>query len=1017
MGESGAEGEMRHVCGNLLVEERLSNGPKLPKKGWQHRPSLASSAFKRPATLMSSGRRSLLVSVLPDGKSVDDAVEPPRKSPRISLGTLHEENAAPPTPSSSRKAPASAKKSAKRSSFRAPLNRFGFKKRALQAASAEAETSSPELAAPIDLATLFVETMGDLDEAYAVLKEKQKAPQFEFKAKIDMLQGQVKTLKETLADLIKRARKCPDILAPLQEEVNGRLHKLADEASVQRGLADRANDELASVRQRSEERAQRIAEMQKKADAAKQQIGTLESARATECERADTAEAELDTRTTELAASRQECEEACEAAVSTAEAAEAAAAEASAEHTRLNERLEEEETRYETLSSEASATQEELTSARDGETARADTAEKSLAAASSELEALKETHAALVKDHAATSEAAAGTRARLESTTQQLEEKSATLTQKDADLRESIQSVLKMQSDHQEALSHERQRAATFEEEARQLRTRVQEAESAREKTDAELERSKAEAEGVRSELASTQSALETSNSERERLAIETAEQKDALQAKSTACDQLTGQLAEATEQLASEKASSSENAGKVEELSRKKHEIEVEYRSYKEHHSSTNVEQMSAISDLKLTVDRLSDQVQKKTVESTQAQGSLAQQSADLSSLQSKLMEQEAMRRALHNTIQELKGNIRVFCRVRPGSADQGRAIESNSDSKLALTHNETEHAFGFDRVFGSGSSQEDIFSEVDGLVQSSLDGYKVCIFAYGQTGSGKTFTMQGGTEPSTWGLIPRALSKILSLSESMRGEGWSWTLSASFLEIYNEALRDLLHDPKAGAPPSYAIKHDEAWGTVVANMSKVDVSSMEQINALMHRAAKQRAVGCTDMNSQSSRSHSVFALYLKGTNEKLSTELNGALHLVDLAGSERLDKSGAVGAALKETQAINKSLSSLADVFAAKAAHNNHVPFRNSKLTHLMEPCLSGHGKTLMMVNVAPEQSNAHESLCSLRFAKQVNQCDTGAAGKGGGPPKRNVVKTGAPPGKRPATAAPGASAPKRK
>ena len=190
-----------------------------------------------------------------------------------------------------------------------------------------------------------------------------------------------------------------------------------------------------------------------------------------------------------------------------------------------------------------------------------------------------------------------------------------------------------------------------------------------------------------------------------------------------------------------------------------------------------------------------------------------------------------------------------------------------------------------------------------------------------------------------------------------------------------------------------------------------------MDEINKLMARAAKARAVGCTDMNAQSSRSHSVFALYLRGTNAKLGTELHGALHLVDLAGSERLDKSGAVGAALKETQAINKSLSALGLVFTAKANKAKHVPFRDSKLTHLMEPCLSGHGKTLMVVNVAPEADNAHESLCSLRFAKQVNQCDTSAAGKGQGAPVRHETKPDAPPAtsataKRPATAPTAAS-----
>jgi kinesin family protein C1 len=183
-----------------------------------------------------------------------------------------------------------------------------------------------------------------------------------------------------------------------------------------------------------------------------------------------------------------------------------------------------------------------------------------------------------------------------------------------------------------------------------------------------------------------------------------------------------------------------------------------------------------------------------------------------------------------------------------------------------------------------------------------------------------------------------------------------------------------------------------------------------MDQITKLMARAAKARAVGCTDMNSQSSRSHSIFALYLKGTNTKLNAELHGALHLVDLAGSERLDKSGAVGAALKETQAINKSLSSLADVFLAKSSGAAHVPFRNTKLTHLMEPCLSGHGKTLMVVNVAPEAENSHETLCSLRFAKQVNQCDTGSGQK----PKRSVKQAAPAAGTqnrpRPASAAPG-------
>merc|ERR1712039_899338 len=166
--------------------------------------------------------------------------------------------------------------------------------------------------------------------------------------------------------------------------------------------------------------------------------------------------------------------------------------------------------------------------------------------------------------------------------------------------------------------------------------------------------------------------------------------------------------------------------------------------------------------------------------------------------------------------------------------------------------------------------------------------------------------------------------------------------------------------------------------------NTACVPVTNMEQINELMRKAARLRAVGSTDMNATSSRSHSIFALYLTGSNTELNTELHGALHLVDLAGSERLDRSGAVGDRLKETQNINRSLSSLADVFQAKAENRTHIPFRNSKLTHLMEPCLSGHGKTLMAVNIGPEADNSHESLCSLRFAGQVSQCTTGGKAK---------------------------------
>ena len=160
------------------------------------------------------------------------------------------------------------------------------------------------------------------------------------------------------------------------------------------------------------------------------------------------------------------------------------------------------------------------------------------------------------------------------------------------------------------------------------------------------------------------------------------------------------------------------------------------------------------------------------------------------------------------------------------------------------------------------------------------------------------------------------------------------------------------------------------------------VDPRDTAEIDAIMAAAARQRSVGRTDMNARSSRSHAVFTLHLRATNAGHRAQLRGTLSLVDLAGSERLARSGAGSdaARLKETQAINKSLSCLTDVFTAIAAKQSHIPFRNSKLTHLLQPALSGDGKTLMMVNLSPTESSYGESLCALRFAQAVNKCELG-------------------------------------
>ncbi|KAB2601067.1 kinesin-1 [Pyrus ussuriensis x Pyrus communis] len=365
-------------------------------------------------------------------------------------------------------------------------------------------------------------------------------------------------------------------------------------------------------------------------------------------------------------------------------------------------------------------------------------------------------------------------------------------------------------------------------------------------------------------------------------------------------------------------------------------------------------------------------------------------------------ILEGEKLRKKLHNTILELKGNIRVFCRVRPLLPDDANATDAPVVSYptgteslgrgLDLVQSGQKFNFTFDKVFHHETSQQDVFVEISQLVQSALDGYKVCIFAYGQTGSGKTYTMMGRPDaPEQKGLIPRSLEQIFQTSQALQAQGWKYKMQASMLEIYNENIRDLLCTGRSSSADlskiengvcgkQYTIKHDANGNTYVSDLTIVDVCNINQISSLLQQAAHSRSVGKTHMNEQSSRSHFVFTLRISGINENTEQQVQGVLNLIDLAGSERLSRSGATGERLKETQAINKSLSSLSDVIFALAKKEDHVPFRNSKLTYLLQPCLGGDSKTLMVVNISPDSSSVGESLCSLRFAARVNACEIG-------------------------------------
>mmetsp|Transcript_29183 Transcript_29183/g.58678 ORF Transcript_29183/g.58678 Transcript_29183/m.58678 type:complete len:1046 (-) Transcript_29183:31-3168(-) len=378
------------------------------------------------------------------------------------------------------------------------------------------------------------------------------------------------------------------------------------------------------------------------------------------------------------------------------------------------------------------------------------------------------------------------------------------------------------------------------------------------------------------------------------------------------------------------------------------------------------------------------------------------------IAELEEQLLNGEQLRRALHNRIQELRGNIRVFVRTRPFLPNDGAASNSSIDimpdgESLAIQgkHAGEGHGFKFDKVFAPSAGQGLVFDEVSEFVQSALDGYNVCLFSYGQTGSGKTHTMQGSGNGAMRGIIPRAVEQILQQAALMQSQRWKFTMKASFLEIYNEDLRDLLvmmnsdgsfKQRNTSSASKISIKRNQEGKSYVDGINKVVIdvedkaAGLAQLEAVMVAAARARSVATTKMNAQSSRSHSVFMLHLCGSNEESGTIVEGALNLCDLAGSERLDRSGAGSdhKRLKETQAINKSLSSLGDVFTSLTNGSKHIPFRNSKLTYLLQDCLSGDGKALMFVNLSPTIESSNESLCSLRFAQRVNAVELGKATK---------------------------------
>ncbi|KAM4625001.1 kinesin family member 3Cb [Polymixia lowei] len=281
----------------------------------------------------------------------------------------------------------------------------------------------------------------------------------------------------------------------------------------------------------------------------------------------------------------------------------------------------------------------------------------------------------------------------------------------------------------------------------------------------------------------------------------------------------------------------------------------------------------------------------------------------------------------------------------------------------------------FTFDSVYDWNSKQNDIYDDtVRPLVESVLQGFNGTIFAYGQTGTGKTYTMQGVSgDPDGRGIIPNSFHHIFTLIS--RTQNQKYLVRVSYLEIYQEEIRDLLCKDNN---KKLELKENPDYGVYVKGLSSVVTKNATEIEHVMNMGNQSRSVGFTNMNERSSRSHAIFVITVECSEVGADGEDHirvGKLNMVDLAGSERQSKTGAKGKRLKEAAKINLSLSALGNVISALVdGKSTHVPYRDSKLTRLLQDSLGGNAKTVMIATVGPSGKHYEESLTTLRYANRA-------------------------------------------
>lgn len=347
------------------------------------------------------------------------------------------------------------------------------------------------------------------------------------------------------------------------------------------------------------------------------------------------------------------------------------------------------------------------------------------------------------------------------------------------------------------------------------------------------------------------------------------------------------------------------------------------------------------------------------------------------------------------------MAASVKVAVRVRPFNTR-----ENNHDAKCVIQMQgnttciynpkqpkESAKNFSFDYSYWSHSTEDDpafvsqrqVYLDIgEEMLLHAFEGYNVCIFAYGQTGAGKSYTMMGKQEPGQQGIIPQMCEDLFKRTSENVDQELSYSVEVSFMEIYCERVRDLLNPKSKGA---LRVREHPIMGPYVEDLSKLAVTSYDDIRDLMDAGNKARTVAATNMNETSSRSHAVFTIvftqHRRDQLTNLDTEKVSKVSLVDLAGSERADSSGAKGLRLKEGANINKSLTTLGKVISAlaemqtsKRRKSEFIPYRDSVLTWILKENLGGNSRTAMIAALSPADINYEETLSTLRYADRAKQ-----------------------------------------